>query len=586
MSWGNPWVLPALLLPALALWWMRRARQTVAQRWPAMRRVLIAPGDHVLAATPRQTPRGYLLIAAIALALIALARPQWGRHAEVSFSQSVEVMIALDLSRSMWALDMPARTSRLQAAKTVLGNLLDGFKGENVGLILFAGTAFVQVPMGPDDQIIREFLPDLDPRYMPRGGSDYNRLLDAALEGFGTADDRDRYLIVLSDGESTTQGWEQKVPELVRRGIHVIGIGVGTEQGAVIPDHKGGRVLDAAGAVVISRLTPATLRSLADRTGGAYVRATDLDSPAAVRTLIRNTVETGRAGRSEIINANVANDRFQWFLAPAVLLALLALMRELPRDARPRRVRAAPAIALVLFACAAAGPRTDAASDGPDPLQQAARSDPAQRLRALAGRLGETGYSAADLDLFVILSIQYGGAVRNHNRLPQQGVIRDALDAVHAGRRLAPALAPWDHYETQLRDLMVPLPGSFREQDTGQSDGGADGHKNDSALAAAHAKGKAGSDEVKRDGTAVTRSDFTLGDLSADDNFAPRQSRKDAPKAPKPAGPAAHPANAPPDPALAEARREMIAVVKADSPGRVHQLLEGDDKARSPGPDW
>jgi len=591
MSWGNPWMLLALLLPAAALWVVRRMNGAVRPPPPALRRVVLTRDDGVVPAGPEHVRGPVLLLSAIALGIIALARPQWGEHSEQSFSQSVEVMIALDLSRSMWTADMPGRRTRLAAAKDTIGRLLDGLKGETVGLILFAGTSFVQVPMSPDYQIIREFLPSLDPNYMPRGGSDFDRMLNSAAEGFGSEPGRDRYLIVLSDGESSTQGWETRVADLARRNIHVIGIGFGTEKGAPIPNQKGGYVTDQSGTIVISHLTPATLQGLADRTAGRYLAATEITTAAAARDLIRDTVETGRAGRAASTDASVGNDRFPWFLAPAVLLGLAGLVRELPRYVRPRQIRPARLMAFALLSsllCASYA-RADADAVSDQALAHAATADPAQALRTLAARLGQSGYDGSDLELFVVASIQYGAAARAQGRLPIAGVIRDALDAAREGRRLAPRLASWEGFEEQLLSLMGPLPGGFREHDTRKSDEDeADDHKNDDPMAAGQKKAGRNGQQVKNDGP-ISKTDFTLGDLSADDNFAPQRSQAKKPAAPKSsqaARPAFHASSAE-DPGLAQARRNSAAVVKADSPGRVHELLEGDTKlSRTPARNW
>ncbi|HWW79838.1 MAG TPA: VWA domain-containing protein, partial [Steroidobacteraceae bacterium] len=221
MSWGNPVILLALLLPALGIWMLRRLRRQVRPLWPAMKRVAIR-GDRLRPALAGKVAPAFFIMAAIACAIVALARPRWGEDTQVSFSQTREVIIALDLSRSMWTEDVGS--SRLDLAKQTAGTLLDALKGESVGLLVFAGTAFVQVPLSPDYQIIREFMPSLDPDYMPQGGSDYQKMLEAALEGFGERRDRDRYLIVLSDGESSTQGWQNRLVDLAKRDIHVVGI--------------------------------------------------------------------------------------------------------------------------------------------------------------------------------------------------------------------------------------------------------------------------------------------------------------------------------------------------------------------------
>jgi hypothetical protein len=118
-----------------------------------------------------------------------------------------------------------------------------------------------------------------------REGSDYARMLDAALEGFGDVSDRDRYLIVLSDGESSTRSWEKRLADLSKRQIHVVALGVGAEKGGFIPDQQGGYMADKNGDAVLSRLMPATLWTLANRTNGKYLDTTTLKSIDDVRAV-------------------------------------------------------------------------------------------------------------------------------------------------------------------------------------------------------------------------------------------------------------------------------------------------------------
>jgi Ca-activated chloride channel homolog len=599
MSWGNPLMLLALALPAFGIWLARRAQRQTRPLWPAMRRVSITGGNRVRAAAPRKTRLAYAIMAALSLGVIALARPQWGEHSEQSFSQSREVMIALDLSKSMWTEDMPDQSSRLDAAKAMVGRLLDSLKGENVGLIVFAGTSFVQVPMSPDYQIIREFLPSLDPNYLPKGGSDYSRMLDSALEGFGDTNDRDRYLIVLSDGESSTQGWEKKLPDLFKRDIHVIGVGFGSTKGAFIPDQKGGYLANSRNDAVVSKLTPATMQTLANRTIGRYVAATELAGPDAVHKLLRDTVESGRAGRVGNANASVSTDRFQWFLAPAVLLGLLSLVREFSRRTRPRQIRpnapasdaglqslsgrpALPVAGVVLMVCALAAPRVWAHFDstaGFD-VKETFDSNPSERLRAIAAHLGKMGYDAFDLELLVEATIKYGTDERRLGNPPLKGVVFDAIDAVHEGRKLNAKLGPWDYYEAQLHTLLAPLP--VEKQDAKSQNPREANDEEDSGPTVIGNNTQHGGTDSYGEG-ASNKSDTTVGDLSADDNFTPQPPHGAKPMPPKKVKNASFTQsegglNGADDPVLAFSRKSMAAVVKQDSPGRLHQMIAGESK--------
>src|SRR5262249_40076271 len=131
-------------------------------------------------AASRRRFRGALLALGAAGALLALARPQWGSIEETSYDQAREVLIALDLSRSMLAEDVaPARLAR---AKLLIESLLDQLHGERVGLAVFAGTSFLQSPMSADYEVLRDFLAELEPSYLPQGGTDYHNMLGTALK--------------------------------------------------------------------------------------------------------------------------------------------------------------------------------------------------------------------------------------------------------------------------------------------------------------------------------------------------------------------------------------------------------------------
>src|SRR5208283_3042093 len=135
-------------------------------------------------------------------------------------------------------------------------------------LVVFSGTAFLQAPMSADYEIIREFLPSLGPDFLPEGGTNYRQLIDTSLDAFGEGSAADRYLIILSDGGATDDGWKGRIDALAKRGIRVIGLGVGTAAGTMIPDGAGGFMKDDSGAVVMSKLESGTLRDLANATHG------------------------------------------------------------------------------------------------------------------------------------------------------------------------------------------------------------------------------------------------------------------------------------------------------------------------------
>ncbi|QYM77867.1 VWA domain-containing protein [Horticoccus luteus] len=335
MSFAWPHLLWLLALPVLLSAWDGARRLT--QR-AAPRKILTAEaGRHSLSFDPRAAtahrPRLWLWFG-LAFAIIAVARPQWGRIDEPVFDQSREILLAVDLSRSMLAQDV--KPSRLARAKLLIQSLLERLKGERVGLIVFSGTAFLQSPLSSDYEVLREFLPSLGPDFLPEGGTNYRELLDTATSAFGSGTSADRFLIILSDGEATDDNWKSAAQALKEKHVRVIGLGVGTEAGAMIPDGSGGFVKDERGAVVLSRLGKSTLEQLARETGGAYA---DASSWVNLGDLLNQTVEAGRKGKFvEKSNVRLV-ERFQWALLPAFVFFLLSFWREFPVRPRPRDLR-------------------------------------------------------------------------------------------------------------------------------------------------------------------------------------------------------------------------------------------------------
>ena len=279
-------------------------------------------------------------------------------------------------------LTADVKPSRLERAKLLAQSLLTNLTGERVGLIAFAGTAFLQSPLSSDYGILDEFLPELTPDFMPVGGTNYGALMDTAAAAFGDDPSGDRYLIVLSDGGATDDDWRDHIDTLKKKGIHVIGLGIGTPAGGFIPDRSGGFVKDGRGAVVLAKLESDNLRELARKTGGIYRDAGDWIDLAGV---LKASVEEGTKGNFRERRAVTRVERYQWFLAPGLLYLLISFLLEFPVRPTPRDVKLFPkhgegggsshaaglAAALLLLACV---PSRAAEPDGRRPRPTAAGS--------------------------------------------------------------------------------------------------------------------------------------------------------------------------------------------------------------------
>ena len=390
-----------------------------------------------------------LLYLGLAAATAALARPQWGRIEEPVFDQAREILIALDLSRSMLSTDV--KPTRLDRSRLLITSLLEQLKGERVGLVVFSGTAFLQSPLSSDYEILGEFLPELGPDFLPEGGTNYNALLETSIAAFGASGAADRFLIVLSDGEAQTEDWHAHVDELKTKGIRVISLGVGTAEGSMIPDGSGAYMKDERGAVVLSKLNNSTLRELADNTGGVYA---DASSWVDLPKLIQTTVNQGKRGEFKDVSRVRLSERYQWALAPALFFLVASFWREFPVRPKPRALRLAqetgkPFVAALLLFLVLAGFNL--------PASGFAASDPlAAPLTQLVGQLSsrET-ISAGDYASFANSSLKYGERLQSSQQPVPPGPIHDAIASVKAGRALDAKAADWTGLHEKLNALLL-----------------------------------------------------------------------------------------------------------------------------------
>lgn len=352
------------LLLVLPLLWVALWRGAAARR-----EALLRLGDaHLLARVlPAPSPARTALRAALQslaalLFVVALAGPRWGFQWEEVKRRGVDIVVAIDLSRSMLAQDL--KPDRLTAARRELRDLLTLLQGDRVGLVVFAGTAFVQVPLTLDDHALELFIDQLDVDTVPVGGSDLAAGLRKAVEAFAASDRAGRAVLFITDGEDHGGELKKAAEEARDAGVHVFVVGLGDPAGAPVPDGSGGFV-EEDGKVVLSKLGEAELREVAALTDGAYVRGTagDLD----LRSLYEDGIRT-RLAQDELSSARRKRweERFQWPLLGAILLLLMeALLRP-----GPRRVLALALLLLPTVPAPANAGWLDAFRWGKDPLTQ------------------------------------------------------------------------------------------------------------------------------------------------------------------------------------------------------------------------
>jgi len=600
MTFHSPhllWLEVPLVL--LFSWELARHTASAATSWPKIARAWAGAFDVSLGTrhtTAETRPRLWLWFG-LALCIIALARPQWGTVEEQVFDQSREVLIAVDLSKSMLAQDV--KPSRLDRSKLLIQSLLDGLKGERVGLVLFAGTAFLQSPLSADYEILREFLPAMTPDYLPEGGSNYKAMLETSIQAFGTST-ADRYLIILSDGESTEESWKGVTDSLKTKGIRVIGLGIGTAPGALIPDAAGGYVKDERGAVVLSRLNSATLQELAQFTGGAY---TDASSWVDLPALLRKTVEAGRKGEFSEKNTARMIERYQWFLAPGLLLLLISFWAEFPVRPRERSLPLAGGVkhkavsnklgtiaasAFVLLTAFSLSPNASAAEPPGDPL--------AKPLSTTVARLAEKpGLSPRDCSELAETTLTYGQRLKSAQQRAPERVIRDALQAVDLGEKLDARAVDWPRLRADLEELLKqeePPPQDKQDQqkqDQQKKDQQQQNQQQQNQDQQKSDEQKQQDEKDQQQQPPQKQNQDAFGDMKE----KPEQKPEQKPQPPKPGTQKVggqqdkKPEDQTQDPDLAMPLQKLEQVRNQDSPAKLQQIMQGQQqKPKTPGKDW
>ncbi len=329
----SPWILralaigPVLLLIHLAyMHWRNRAMQRFANsatRPHAVRSV----------STTRSVLQFLFIRHGLGLVVIALAGPQLGTGLEEVRSEGVDVMVCIDVSNSMVAQDL--KPSRMQIAQRTLSQLIDRLQGDRLGMIVFAGEAFVQLPITTDRSAARLFLSSVNTDAVSTQGTAIGAAIELAHRSFDLDTPGSRAIIVISDGENHEDDAEGAARAAATDGIVVHTIGMGTPQGAPLPIERNGRRIgfrkDAEGNTVVSRLNEPMLTEIAAAGNGTYVRATERNTGIdrlleQIRSMDSTETGTWRYAAHEA--------RFQYPLAVGLMLIALGLCISDRRSAR------------------------------------------------------------------------------------------------------------------------------------------------------------------------------------------------------------------------------------------------------------
>jgi len=259
-------VLPPVL--GVFYWWATRKRQALMTQFIQSR---LLSALTVGLSPARQNIRHACIVVASALVVVTLARPQWGYHYEEVKQRGLDIVVAIDTSKSMLAEDIAP--NRLTRAKLAALDLMQQAKSDRLGLIAFAGSAFLQCPMTIDDIAFRQSVESLDVNIIPQGGTALARAITTALLAF-KEEDSHKILVLFTDGEDNDEGAVAAAQAAAKEGLRIFTIGIGTADGELLrfTDNKGRTdyIRDEQGNVVKSRLNEALLQEIAGATEGGF----------------------------------------------------------------------------------------------------------------------------------------------------------------------------------------------------------------------------------------------------------------------------------------------------------------------------
>lgn len=264
-----------------------------------------------------------LLLGSILFIIIALIQPQWGYHWQEMKRKGIDIVIALDTSRSMLADD--AKPNRLSMAKREIKDLLKILTGDRAGLVTFAGTSFVQCPLTLDYGAFRLFLDFVNTDSIPQSGTDIGGAIRKSLKAFEKGSKKHRAVILITDGEDHTGGAESAAKEAKQDGVPIYVIGVGSTEGSPIPliNEEGEKTYlkDKSGKIVLSKMDDVILKKIALITGGVYISAAF--GPIALDKIYTDRISKIEKKELESARRKIFENRYQWPLAVALILLLL-----------------------------------------------------------------------------------------------------------------------------------------------------------------------------------------------------------------------------------------------------------------------
>lgn len=382
----------------------------------------------------RRELKFWLLQAALAMMIVCLARPQYGTKIDTRKRRGIEAIVALDVSNSMLATDVSP--SRLDKAKMLVSSLVDGMTDDKIGLIVYAGDAFTQLPITSDYVSAKMFLDNISPSMINVQGTDIARAIELATHSFTQQEGVGRAIFVITDGEDNEGGAEAAAAEALKQGMKVYVLGVGSAAGSPIPLPGTNRyITDNSGNTVVSKLNEDMCRQISQAGGGAYVYVDN--SSSAISALQKHVDKLAKADMESVLYSEF-DEHFRDFAWAALILLIIEALILARRNHWLGRFRLFPSAKasalLALFLLPALMP---SAFDGATAMAQ--RKNDRYFIRHGNRLYRDSLYAKAQVDYQKAIEKDNANAVAHYNlgnAHLMQGQPKDAMKSFETAARL------------------------------------------------------------------------------------------------------------------------------------------------------
>ena len=305
-------IIPILIIIKIMMWYVQRKNLSRIGN-PTLLKELMPDVSRF-----RPWVKFLLLITALSSLILALARPQFGSKISHEKRNGIEAIIALDISNSMLAQDV--QPSRLDKSKLMIENLINGFINDKIGLVVFAGEAYVQLPITSDYVSAKMFLSDITPNLISAQGTDIARAIRVSLSSFTQQKGVGKAIILITDGEDNEGGALEAVKEAKEKGVNVFILGVGDSKGAPIPLGNGEYLKDNHGQTVMTALNENMCKEIAQAGSGTYIH---IDNTSLAQEQLNNELSKLQKGDSDAVVYSEYNEQFQIVALFSFILLLI-----------------------------------------------------------------------------------------------------------------------------------------------------------------------------------------------------------------------------------------------------------------------